>query len=922
MSGPEAQARRTLIDPALRLAGWPVEDLSRVDVELELALPDGAHQYVDYVLKSKQGKPLAVVEAKKTLVDARLGQEQALQYAETIKALRGGEIPYVFYTNGHDTWFWDSEHYPPRRVFGHARREDLEWFDFRRQNRRPLSVELIDTKIVERPYQIEAIRAVLERIEQRQRNFLVVMATGTGKTRTVAALIDVLTRASWAKRILFLVDRVALQGQALSAFKEHVPNSPRWPEDGETAWSADRRIYVTTYQTMLNKLNSDSNGISPFFFDLIICDEAHRTVYNLYKQILDYFDALKLGITATPKEHVDANTYGLFQCESGVPTFSYSFDEAVKNKPPFLCGFEVLNVRSKFQLAGIKGGQLPDEIQDQVRLQGIDPADIDFEGTDLERKVSNRDTNRLIVQEFMEESIKDQTGTLPGKSIFFCVSKRHARLVEEIFNEMYPEHRGRLARVIVGDDPRVHDKGGLLDQFKNNDLPRVALSVDMLDTGIDILELVNLVFAKPVYSYVKFWQMIGRGTRVLAKDPRLRKPWCTEKDKFLILDCWGNFEFFSEKANGREPGIQVPLPVRLFTERLLRLKAAEASGATALVLAVKDQLRADLAALPNRNVIVLENRKHLEKTQAADFWSNLGGGRMELLERTIAPILRARAVEEPRAMQLELDVARLSTARLEQNHEKAEVFAIRLAEAVQELPRTLAQVQRQQELVEHASDTAFWLTAPDAELDSAFTLLAPLMKYRTPNTQPLMLLDIKDLIERREWVEFGPGNERMAKGEYRRRVETFVQGLVEKNAILQRLHQGQKVGPTEAKELADVLASSDLHITLDTLRSAWDQHRAKFEQFLRHLVGVETLRPWEDQVSEAFSDFIAKNNAFTPRQLQFLSTLKTFMIQNGKVGRGDLVEAPFTNLHPDGVMGLFKPNEIAQILAFTEELTT
>lgn len=268
--GPEAQARKTLIDPALQAAGWPVTDLSRVVLELELKLPGDEVQYVDYALKGMRGDVLAVVEAKKTLVDARLGQEQAFQYAENIKGLTRGDLPFIFYTNGHDIYYWDSEDYPSRRVFGYASRDDLEWFQFRRKNRRPLSVELINTRIVERPFQIEAIRTILERIELKQRDFLLVMATGTGKTRTAAALIDVLTRANWAKRVLFLVDRIALQDQALAAFKEHIPNSPRWPEDGETAWSADRRVYVTTYQSMLNKIHNEQNAISPFFFDLLV----------------------------------------------------------------------------------------------------------------------------------------------------------------------------------------------------------------------------------------------------------------------------------------------------------------------------------------------------------------------------------------------------------------------------------------------------------------------------------------------------------------------------------------------------------------------------------------------------------------------------------------------------------------------------
>lgn len=555
----EADTRQQLIDSKLGLAGWNVADPSQVIQELDIYVAEGkagavrerpakpyaGHQFADYGLLLGT-KPAAVVEAKKTSRDAQVGQEQALQYAQKLQQIHGGLPPFVMYSNGHKTFFWDSETYPPADVVGFPTRDDLEWLLQRRETRRPLSVELINSAIAGRDYQIEAIRTLLDAIEAKRRKLLMVMATGTGKTRVAAALVDVLQRAHWTKRVLFLVDRVALQEQALGAFKEHLPSSPRWPEQDETAFDRNRRIYVTTYPTMLNLIHAGatpSNWLSPFFFDLIIADESHRSIYNFYQQVVRYFHGITLGLTATPRDHVDHDTFTLFDCSTGDPTFAYSFEEAIKHDPSYLCNFEVLNVRTKFQVQGIKGPKLDEPEREQIELEGMDPDSIDFEGTDLEQKVTNSGTNALIVREFMEECIKDPAGTLPGKSIFFAVSVNHARRLQDLFDQLYPEHRGRLARVIVSDDSRVYGKGRLLDQFKTQDMPRVAISVDMLDTGVDIREVVNLVFAKPVYSYVKFWQMIGRGTRVLEEDGALRKPWCPEKDTFLIIDCWGNFDY-------------------------------------------------------------------------------------------------------------------------------------------------------------------------------------------------------------------------------------------------------------------------------------------------------------------------------------------------------------------------------------------
>jgi len=478
----EAQTRQQIIDRKLGLAGWNVRDRSQVTEELDIDLttawgvsepvtPYAGHQFVDYALLH-EGRPIAVVEAKRTSKDAELGQEQALQYAENIRKTQGGALPFVSYTNGHEIHFWESDFYPPDQVSGFPTRDDLDWMAQRRGLRKPLSVELINTDIAGRGYQIEAIRGILERVEEKRRRFLLVMATGTGKTRTAVALIDVLRRAKWAKRVLFLVDRVALRDQALQAFKEHIPSEPRWPRSGEKAFARDRRIYVTTYPTMLNLIHAGTTPasyISPFFFDVVVADESHRSIYNIYKQVLDYFYAVKLGLTATPTDQIDHDTFELFDCDQYDPTFAYEYREAVEHEPPYLCDFEVLKVRSRFQLEGIKGETLAEAVKKKLIAEGKDPEDIDFEGTDLERKVTNAGTNRLIVQEFMEECIKDPTGTLPGKTIIFAISKGHASRLQRLFDALYPEYRGRLARRLVSGDPRLHGKGGLLDQFKTEE---------------------------------------------------------------------------------------------------------------------------------------------------------------------------------------------------------------------------------------------------------------------------------------------------------------------------------------------------------------------------------------------------------------------------------------------------------------------
>jgi type I site-specific restriction endonuclease len=755
MSLTEAETRRNLIDTNLRLAGWDLRDPSQVIPELDIhlaqavmerpATPYVRHQFADYGLVL-HGAPRGVIEAKRTSVDAALGQEQALQYAQQLQQRQGGLIPLIFYTNGYDHYFWESDFYPPVKVYGFPTRDDLEWLEQRRATRKPLSVELINAGITGRDYQIAAIRSVLEGLERKRRCFLLVMATGTGKTRTAVSLLDVLLRAKWAKRVLFLVDRIPLQEQALGAFQDFLPSAPCWPQiEGhsiEREFVRNRRVYVTTYPTMLHLIQNGTTSadwISPYFFDVVIADESHRSIYNTYTQVLQYFHAIKLGLTATPTDYLDHDTFQLFECPANDPTFAYTYAEATAHVPPYLCDFEVLKVRSKFQLEGIHGAQLPPAVQRRLVATGQDIENLNFEGTDLERKVTNSGTNALIVREFMEECIKDGSGTLPGKSIIFAISKGHARRLQDLFDGMYPQHAGRLARVLVSEDPRVYGQGGLLD-----------------------------------------------------------------------------------------PDFQ--------------------------------------------------------------------------------------------AMRFETNVIELGTALLSDNQDAVDGLRECLVEQVSELALSVNVVARERELIAAVQQAHWWSAPTEDKLRQLVDRLAPLMKYRQKRPDALVKLDIPDLLAIKETIEFGPDHERLTSSVYREKVEAFVRSLVANNPVLQKLQAGGTVTDVEIGELARLLESQALHVTEDLLRKVYDHRTARFIQFIRHILGLERLESRTEAVNRAFDEFIAQHTTFTSLQIRFLQTLRTFVLQTGRVEKRALIDAPFTRIHPQGIRGVFAPGEIEEILQFVEGL--
>ena len=936
MSVNEETTRREVIDKQLAESGWNVADPTQVAIEFALEAASveevaearadyKTSQFSDYALLGKDAKPLAVVEAKKSSVDAAIGREQAKQYCHNIQAQHCGELPFCFYTNGLETFFWDLDNYPPRKVIGFPTRDDLERMQYVRRSRKPLTHELINSDIAGRDYQIRAIRAVLEGIEQKRRDFLLVMATGTGKTRTCIALVDALMRAGHAERVLFLVDRIALREQALAAFKEHLPNEPRWPNVGEKLIAKDRRIYAATYPTMLNIVREESQVLSPHFFDIIVVDESHRSIYNTYGEVLNYFDTITLGLTATPTDLIDHNTFEVFHCEDGLPTFAYTFEEAVNNVPPYLSNFQVMKIQTRFQMEGISKRTISLEDQKKLLLEGKEVEEINFEGTQIEKQVINEGTNELIVKEFMEECIKDSNGVLPGKTIFFCSSKAHARRIEKAFDRLYPQHVGELAKVLVSDDPRVYGKGGLLDQFTNSDMPRVAISVDMLDTGVDVREIVNLVFAKPVYSYTKFWQMIGRGTRLL--EPSKPRPWCLHKDVFLILDCWDNFEYFKLQPKGKELKQQVPLPVTIAALRIDKIEKAIDGGIAEVAEREVAKLKQQIAELPKGSVVIKEAATSLRKLEVENFWDNLDHIRLEFLRIEIQPLFRTVSEADFKAMRFERNLLEYSLAKLANEDQAAGATQQKIVEQISELPLSVNFVQAKEKLIRLATANAYWKTTNPVEredlLDELNAKLGPLMKFReSGESNGPTYLSLQDEVHRKEKVEFGPENEAVSIARYREMVEALIAEMTEHNPILLKIKNGEEVTQDEATSLAELLHSEHPHITEELLRQVYQNRQAKFLQFIKHILGIEILKSFSESVGEAFDQFIQQHTNLNSRQLEFLNLLKSFILEREKVEKKDLISSPFTVLHPQGIRGIFSPTEIDEILTLTAALAS
>lgn len=942
----EAEVRYKIIDPQLKKAGWNLADRTQIWFEVPVQGYDASPQsgITDYCLFRTNGDVLAVIEAKRTRRDARVGKEQVFQYVMEIEKKQSFR-PFAFMANGDDVWFWDSDTYPERPIAGFFTREDLERLLHLKKNKLPLNEIRINEKIVNRSYQTEAIRRIGEALEKRKkRKALLVMATGTGKTRTIMALIDVFLRARQAQKVLFLADRDSLVEQALNdGFKVFIPNESR---TRIRTYNIDKsaRVYVSTLQT----LEMCYEKFSPAEFDLIVTDECHRSIYNKYTDVLAYFDAVQIGLTATPAHFIDRDTFKFFETDGTAPTFLYTYDTAVKEE--YLADYNVYSAQTKFQRKGIKGVDLSEEEQGSLRERGIDPEDINFEGTDLERKVTNKDTLYRQWEELMDVCHKDASGQLPAKTIVFAITQKHAWRLEEAFNDMYPEHKGQLARVITSGVERASD---LLAKFKKEDLPRIAISVDMLDTGVDVPEVMNLAFMKPVGSQIKFWQMIGRGTRSLEACRHLE--WLPEKkkDNFLIVDFWENFEHFNMMPKDDSNARQIPVLVTIFNTRLSKLEillpqrviASEAKQSPSYdtppdpgntlndIERIIKELRTDISRVPLDSFTVKKNIKEVREAWDDDFWKYLTPQKIELLRMKVAPLLRfvpgvnlSEAFFTSKMERIGLLIVRSrSEAEATKQSPAYETLIQSIREDVDLLPATITQVQEKMNYKEAILSNKFWQSPTLSSIDEAKAALAPLMKYRRDKPSLVIELGLDDVIDSRKWVivREKAGGQKLMVEEYKKKVEERIEQIASQHPVIQRLKNGEAVNTDDLLQLETTLetelSTDELNLNEDNMLKAFGVRVGSLTDFLKHVLKLEALPSYEQIVRKAFDAFILEHN-YNADQTRFLRTVQTVFMQKRKLEEADLYDAPFTNFGSNAVEKYFTPEEIEELMELTKKL--
>lgn len=909
----EAQTRKELIDAQLAKAGWYigkpglVEELRLTDSEKAVREMAGSYQagdeFADYALLGMDGKPLAIIEAKRSSRDALAGQRQASDYADRVQQIYGRE-PLIFLANGRGIWFWDKGRYPLRQVSGFFERDDLERISFQRRYRLLLEQVSHNPEIIDRPYQLEALRSVTEKLAKGYRKFLMVMATGTGKTRTTIALVDLLMRARWIQRVLFLADRRELVQQALGDFKEYMPNETRARvEQGEVDDTA--RVHVATYPSMMQVYQDLSAG----YYDLIIADESHRSIYNRYKAIFDHFDALQLGLTATPTDYIDHNTFQLFECEDGLPSFNYGYDTAVNEG--YLVNYKVHYARTTFQIEGIKAGQLPSELEQQLKEQGIDLNEVDFEGSDLEHHVTNTGTTDAIVREFMDNCRRDSAETLPAKTIIFAIGHQHAVRIWESFNRLYPSLQAQGFAQII--DSHMERTEKLINDFKRKDMPRIAISVDMLDTGIDVPAIQNLVFAKPVFSQVKFWQMIGRGTR-LWRDPQTNQ--C--KESFLIFDFWNNFTYFNMNPEGEVAGPAEPLPVRLFRLRLDKLMLQRGLQAEVEEQTTRQQLMAMLAQLPSDNINIQPHTEELARLQSSDAWQDVDEQQLTHLRQTIAPLTRFLPEVVLPVMTFEVRTERLATAYLSGDSDEVERMRDQITADLARLPINLPVVAAQREKLVWAQSDGFWDHLDIVRIMDLQATFAPLMRYRQREEQTLIHLNLPDQIATR-WLIYGPSGEGAFADRYRQEVEAYVRDLAEQHPSLRRLRKGEPLTEEDIQFMAHTLNQADLFITEDSLRQAYNHPNANLVDFLGHILGLIRLPSREDQIASAFDEFITQHPHFSARQITFLRVVRSQVLRQARLTTETFNYPPYNRVARAD--RLFTSDELDEIVAFANQFT-
>lgn len=916
----EAETRDAFIDLLLAEAGWPLDQKRDREYPVK-GMPNQAEEgFVDYVLWGDDGKPLAVIEAKRTKRDARVGQQQAKLYADCLEQ-EFGVRPTIFYTNGYEHWLWDDVNSPPRQVHGFLKKDELTLLHQRRSTKRKLADISIDAKVVERYYQTRAVKRVGEVFEKEgQRKALLVMATGSGKTRTVIALVDQLMRANWVKRVLFLADRVALVKQAHNNFKKHLPTTPsaNLIERHDPAKNDHNgaRVCVATYPTMMGLINQLQNGQRLYgagHFDLIVIDEAHRSIYRKYRSIFDYFDSYLVGLTATPRDEIDRDTYSLFELEKGVPTDAYDLDEAVSDG--FLVPPIPISVPLKFQREGIKYDDLSDDEKEQWDMleweEGKLPAD-QIDASAINKWLFNADTVDKVLEHLMTQGLKVNEGDRLGKTIIFAKNHDHAMFIAKRFDENYPHLKGDFARVI---DFKTEYAQSLIDDFSVLDKsPHIAISVDMLDTGIDVPEVVNLVFFKIVRSKTKFWQMIGRGTRLC---PNLYGP-NRHKDQFLIFDFCQNFEFFNQNVNIKDGAVGVSLSQKLFAARVELsgiIEGLEAQGRPesleTLLSDTKAMLFDEVSGMSLENFLVRAKRRAVEQFQVRDAWDNLTAEDRHVLVNDIAGLPSAVGDSDISAKQFDYLILKGQLDLLENSASFASCKekCITIASCLETLGN-VPMVAAEMTLILEIQTEEYWTDINPWMLETLRRRLRNLIKLIEGDAKQIVYTDFTDEIGEGTTVVLPDAGVGTDKARFQLKVRHFLQSHADHITIL-KLRRNEQLTPQDLEELERIMLEEAVATSVD-LTAVRDG--GGLGLFIRSLVGLE-----RDAAKRAFAGFLQGQNP-NANQIEFINLIVDHLTENGAMEPKRLYESPFTDLDDQGVGGLFPQAEVLQIVGVLSDI--
>ncbi|WP_201258134.1 DEAD/DEAH box helicase family protein [Piscirickettsia litoralis] len=953
----ESETRTYLIDVLLAEAGWTLKDKKGREypvsgMPISAVNPQG-NGFVDYVLWGDDGSALAVVEAKRTRRQAEEGQQQAKLYADCLEK-QCGVRPIIFYTNGYETYLWNDSFYPPRQVQGFYSKAELELMIRRRQDRQSffskangegkrLSAEISD-EITNRHYQKAAITHILQHFElEHQRKALLVMATGTGKTRTVISLVDLLVKNNWVKNILFLADRNALLTQAKRNFVKLLPRvSCSVLGSGQSKNNIDSRLYFSTYPTMKNLLDrgADERPFGVGHFDLIIVDEAHRSVYSKYRQIFEYFDGLLIGLTATPKDEVEKDTYAIFDLQKGMPTYAYEDETAYEEG--YLVPPTKIAVATKFIREGIKYKDLSEE----ERKEWEDKAELEDRDAVLPSEVNtflfNEDSAEKMFIQLMSKGnqggLHVEGGDVIGKTIIFAANNEHAVFLEKIFNKNYPKWAGKLARVITFKETYAQS---LIDDFKGsenkidefdakNPKCRIAISVDMLDTGIDVPEVVNLVFFKVVRSKVKFTQMMGRGTR-LCKDlfgPGL------DKTTFKVFDYCQNFEFFDANPQGVVTKISKPVTQVVFEKRIKlaslvgeRLKDLEFQEKNSedyesyreLSCYQLDMLHHLVVGMNLDNFIVRPKRQVIEPFLVRDYWNTIDDSKLIELENHISRLpTEAEAFnsdEKPNHLSLCFDnlVLTMQLALLEKGvfSKLDQTRIIEFAEQL-ETKSSIPVIQVELELIQEIQTQAFWQDINVITLEKLRRSLRNLMFALDKDKKERVYTNFEDEVQGIYDVTTVYSNPSVDLTQYRKKTELYIKDHQDQLTI-QKLKRNKPITQADLDVLEGLLLDASGMSDVKAYREKILQEKP-LGRFIRELIGLDM-----NAAKEAFSRFLDKG-AYNAEQINFIDQIINYLVDNGVLEVSHIFEAPFTDRHDQSAHGFFDENTVIELCDVIREV--